>query len=282
MSRSDNPKESKASAALLRLLSLLSFLLTFGEEPPLEQQQIDRPAGDAAVGEIEDGPEEDNVTAAPDGETGRKCRIDDRKIEHIHHPSVQEWRIVEDDAVKHRVDHVADGAAQDGCQTDEYAGRRFRLLEQPAHVEDNQDDQHQTAQAEDQFAPRLTELQAEGHTVVFDKQELEPVAANMDALADRHVCLDQDLDDLVDNQQKDDKQRNPRASGDFHRMLPLVLRFDAEGSVRNQTQTLLGNQLTGFPADAIGLVLDTDQGSFQVLDELVLTGGQLAGLFLGL
>ena len=51
--------------------------------------------------------------------------------------------------------------------------------------------------------------------------------------------------------------------------------------MRNQAQPLLGDEVAGNTANAVGLVLDTDKCRLEVLYELVLTLGKLACLFLG-
>lgn len=55
---------------------------------------------------------------------------------------------------------------------------------------------------------------------------------------------------------------------------------DAEGSMGNCPEPLLGNELAGFPANAIGLVFYAYQGGLQMLDKLLLTLGKPAGFFL--
>ena len=44
-------------------------------------------------------------------------------------------------------------------------------------------------------------------------------------------------------------------------------------------QTLLLNQFAGFTANTVGLVLDTNQSVFEVIDEFALTSGLLRMLF---
>ena len=98
------------------------------------------------------------------------------------------------------------------------AAGRILLLQQTAHIDDNHNDQDQTAQAEQQLAPVLAETQAEGHSDILDVEDLEPVSEHVDALADGHIGLDQDLDDLVNDQQQDDEQCNPGTFRYFHRL----------------------------------------------------------------
>ena len=51
--------------------------------------------------------------------------------------------------------------------------------------------------------------------------------------------------------------------------------------MRDEAQALLGDELARDAADAVGLVLNAHQGGLQILDELVLALGHLAGLLLG-
>lgn len=49
--------------------------------------------------------------------------------------------------------------------------------------------------------------------------------------------------------------------------------------MRHRTKPLFGDQLAGFPADAVRLVLNPDQRVFQMLDVLFLSGGQAGQAF---
>ena len=51
--------------------------------------------------------------------------------------------------------------------------------------------------------------------------------------------------------------------------------------MRHETEALLGDELAGQAADTVRLVLDAGEGPLEVLDELVLALGELAGFFLG-
>ena len=44
-------------------------------------------------------------------------------------------------------------------------------------------------------------------------------------------------------------------------LLLIVFCINAKGSMRNSSQTFLGNEFTCFPANAVGFVLNTHQGS---------------------
>ena len=61
---------------------MLFFLLC--KELVLEEKQVECPAGDAAVCEIEDRSEEFERAAGNPGHPVRECCVNDREIEHIH------------------------------------------------------------------------------------------------------------------------------------------------------------------------------------------------------
>src|SRR5574344_183276 len=52
--------------------------------------------------------------------------------------------------------------------------------------------------------------------------------------------------------------------------------------MRHCPKTLLRYQFSTYAVDTVGLVLDTDEGTFQTLDELLLAVGQLYQFFLAL
>ena len=268
--------------AKLRIIIRFFDFFCFRKKLPLEKHQVEGAAGDAAVGDVEDGPEEDHVAAAPDGEVRRQGGVDQREVEHVDHLAVEERRVVENEPVEHRVDLVADGSGKDRGEAVEHAFRRVGPLQQLAEIHDDNGDEREAAEAQRKLAEPFAELQAEGHAVVLDEEDLEPRPEHGDALPDGHVRLDQDLDDLVDDEQQDHEQRDARAFREGHRMLTLVLRFDTERGVGHEAEPFLGNQLARDAADAVGLVLDADERGLEVLDELVLARGELARLLLGL
>ena len=64
------------------------------------------------------------------------------------------------------------------------------------------------------------------------------------------------------------------------RLFAGLLGFDALRGVGHLHQALLRNELAGGLADAVGLVLDTDERHLEVADELHLMGCQTAALLL--
>ena len=91
-------------------------VVTLGEEPPLEQQQVEGSDRDAAVGEVEDRLEED-VASQQGDPVGPGPQ---REVEHIHDLAEKERRVVPDDTVEEAVDDVAEGAGGDERQADQH------------------------------------------------------------------------------------------------------------------------------------------------------------------
>ena len=59
----------------------------------------------------------------------------------------------------------------------------------------------------------------------------------------------------------------------------IELCFDALGRVRNGARRSLGMSFSGYTADTVGLVLGVRMSVLELLDELLLTTGQLSGFF---
>lgn len=188
-----------------------------------EEDQIENGYGDVAVGDVEDRTEENEVAAADPRHPVGPGRFDDREVEHVHHLAVQERgvaaslgeergdgmrsRFGKDQSVEGAVDHVADGAGQNQRKADDHA-LGGRAVDQPVGVPGDQDDGGNADQAEEEFAPFAAELHAEGCARVLDEVDLEPVTEDGNALVERHVEFDDELDDLVDEQEQDDEDRH--------------------------------------------------------------------------
>ena len=187
----------------------------FREEFPLEQDQVERAYRDAAVRKVENRFEED-VTAH---ERNPVRPGPEREVEHIHHLALHEGGVVapggdhagsglgKDQSVEQAVDDVAEGAGGNERQSDEDAGGdRGALvgtappLQQPGnpHRQDGEQDDPEGGQGI--LADDPAERHPEGHPLVLDEQDLEPVGAeHIEMLPDGHVGLHQDFDDLVDD-----------------------------------------------------------------------------------
>ena len=137
---------------------------------------------------------------------------DEREIEHVDDLAVKEIgiacaerhkmgyrverRVVEHQAVEHRVEQVARRSCQHHGHAHHIAPSVLTMDQAPQIVADSADG-HQAEQAEHQF---VEERHAIGHAVVLYEKDLEPVG-NVDRLANAHVCLDPYLDGLVDDKQ---------------------------------------------------------------------------------
>ena len=203
----------------------------FREEFPLEEDQVDRSYGDAAVGEVEHGLEEevsadegDPVGPGPEGE-----------VEHVHDLALHEGGVVapggddaggglgEEEAVEQAVEDVSEGAGGDEGEADEDAGRdRGALvgarppLEEPGDPHRQDGEQDDPEGREGVLADDAAERHAEGHALVLDEQDLEPVREDREGLPDGHVRLDQDLDDLVDDHEDGAEDQQAVTLGQFH------------------------------------------------------------------
>ena len=195
-------------------------LIFLRKELPLEQDQVDGAYRDAAVGEVEDGFEED--VAAHEGDPVGPGP--EREVEHVHHFALHEGRVVapggdqaggglgENQPVEQAVEDVAEGAGGDHGEAYEYAhghgstllspsflvrrGPALQQLGDPPCQETEQDDPER---GEGVLADHAAEGHAEGHSLVLDEQDLEPVGEDREGLPDGHVGLHQDFDDLVDD-----------------------------------------------------------------------------------
>lgn len=99
----------------------------------------------------------------------------------------------------------------------------------------------------------------------------------------RHIRLHGKLYGLVDDYQNHRQKHKPLPRRKLHRLFlrKLLLGLDGQSGVRHQTKSLLRDELARDAADSVSLVLYAGKRSLQILDELVLPLGQLAGLFLG-
>ena len=190
------------------------MLLFLREEFPLEQDQVDRAYRDTAIREVEYRLEED-VTSHERNPVGPGPQ---REVEHVHHFALHEGGIMaprgndagsglgKDQPIEQAVDNIAEGAGGDERQADKDPGgdRRalvvaappFQKLGDPHRQDDEQDDPEGSQGI---LADDPAERHPEGHALVFDEQDLEPVCPeHAEVLPDGHTRLHQDFDDLVD------------------------------------------------------------------------------------
>ena len=63
------------------------------KEPPLKDQNGKDPDRDRRIGQVENGPEEDEFLAGSEGEPLRKMTLDDGEVEHVNHLAIQQGRV---------------------------------------------------------------------------------------------------------------------------------------------------------------------------------------------
>ena len=159
------------------------------DETPLEDYQVKNPDGYRAVGDVEHRAEK--YLASEERNPFREG--EERKIQHIDNLALQKPRVVEDEAVEHAVDDVAQGSSdeeRDAKQGPELHAFLHELEEKPEQKHHRSDTEH----AEENLAPlRPRNLPSECHAVVLDKQYVKPFSQHWDGFTHRHRRLDQHL-----------------------------------------------------------------------------------------
>ena len=186
----------------------------------MEDEHIEHANGDGGVGKVEDGTEEDKVVVGAEEEIWKPRgilfgNVDDGEIQHVDHATVQPASIAaavgekggdlrvgalaEDAAVEYAVDNVAHGTRRDKGEAEQHAESGVSLREADEHPKQGHDGYNpKEAQAELQEA--ATAHPTEGHAVVLDEQQLEPVSEDRDFLPKGHIGLNPNLEDLVEHQ----------------------------------------------------------------------------------
>jgi hypothetical protein len=222
---------------LYRIDLILAFdrrrLLTrlFVEEFFLEQKNGDDPYGNRSIGNIEDGAEEFEILSPDKRHPLRIMCFDEREIEHIHHPAMQKssisvrWKylchmligaLLEDQAVEHAVQEIAQGPGKDEAGANDKAAVIF-LLDDRLNVINTEDHRDQAEKGERHLAPGAAEFPAPGHPFILDEIDLRLVTRQLYTIVirrdgitkkvrrvtERHVCLYPDFEGLICN---DDQQ----------------------------------------------------------------------------
>ena len=256
------------------------ILFLAGEKAEVEDDKVGGTEGDAGVGKVEDRLEED-VAAQKRNPVGPG---EEREVEHVYHLAEEEG------PVNHRIENVSGSSGGNHRESDKNTrGNKRRTIFRCAAKKIVNPPYQGAAKPyaenrENELADNSSEFHPEGHTLILDVTQTEPVAQYGNLLARLHSALDQEFDHLVKDYQKEAENYQPFSSRESHRLMlagEFFLGFDGEGGVRHEAQALLWNQFAGFAADAIGLVFNADESGFQVLDELVLALCHLAGLFFG-
>jgi len=195
----------------------------------LENQHIEDANGDGGVGEVKDGPEEDEMVVGAEEEGGQPGgvfagNVDDGEVEHVDHATMQPSGIAaavgeeggdlrigalaEDATIEHAVDDVAHGSRGDKGDAEHHAEFGVFLREADQHPEEGYDG-HDPKEAQCQFQEAAAAQPTEGHAVVLDEQQLEPASDDRNLLSKGHIRLDPNLEDLVEYQDDEDHQKRP-------------------------------------------------------------------------
>ena len=192
-------------------LSLLLLILA-EEESVLEEYEIQCPDGDATVGDIENRGEEKEPLATDEWHPLRPERVYEREIQHVHDPAEHEGSVIEHDAVKKAIQYIPKGTGRDESKTDQHSlwhflaaillqdDLPFRIkpfLDQGGYPPPQQGEQPYAEKGQQEFSHSPPELHPEGHALVLYEINLEPIANHVEVVANFHIRLDQNLDDLI-------------------------------------------------------------------------------------
>ena len=144
-----------------------------------------------------------------------------REIEHIDHSSVQErgvapslgekrgdliMAVTENQSVEKTVEDVPDGSAENQGEG-EHDPKRCVLSYQFQNVPPDGSDSGDSEQAQYRLSPlAVAQFHTESHSVVFDKQDFEPIAEDAEFFSEHHVGFNPHLDGLVKYEQGDDEK----------------------------------------------------------------------------
>ena len=124
-------------------------------------------------------------------------------------------------AVEQAVDDVAECTCRNQRQPHQNAGRSRPFADQAGDPPAQYGTQADAEERKQQFPDSPAELHAESHALVLDEEDLEPVPQDIEMLSDRHVGLDQDLDDLVNDHQQDSENKQLLPFRDLHAVYRL-------------------------------------------------------------
>lgn len=209
-------------------------MIGFAERLAIEQQHGNGPAADGGIGEVEYGAEEHKMLPAYERHPLRPRGVDDGEVEHVDHLAVEKWciaaafgkesgRHLRAFAEQHAVEHTVYDVAQSACKHQGYADDESRLHVEFYHLIQKPADNSHGYDAERGQKQFPHNLHAEGHAVVFGKQDIEPrgrrggdaqfvihPAPGVDAFVPIHLRLYAYLDELVYDQGSDnDEPRQP-------------------------------------------------------------------------
>ena len=165
----------------------------------MEEQEVDRSAGYATVGEVKDGAEEGAGIIHP-----WELIVEKRKIEHVHHHTEHKGErgarsngFRPNQTIEETIHDIAQSSGGDHCQTYQDSGRSVGFLGKASYPSEEDDKKDDTEYRQKDLAPESSEGHSEGHSFIKDKMKLEPVPYHINSLTQSHIRLDQNLDDLV-------------------------------------------------------------------------------------
>lgn len=207
-----------------RGIRLRLLLLRAGKELPMEEQQVERAHGHAGISEVEHRAEEDHPSpVAYYGE-----------VEHVHHSAEHERSIVPNQSVEQAVDDIAYRPGSDHRKPDKHPDGSPALAQQGVYPPYQEAAEHDAEQRQQQLARSVAERQAEGHALVLHEAQTAPLAYQRNLLAERHIRLDQNLDDLVNDDEQNTQHQEPGSFGQFHTdyFLPVLAIISLASTVR--------------------------------------------------
>jgi len=178
------------------LLSLLFLAVVPRKILPLEEQKIKGSHSHAAVCEVEHRTEEDHFLRRPD----------DREIEHVHHLSEHEWSIIPDDAIEKAINDIAYRSGRNEGKSHQHSCRSILLLEKRRYPPYQGAAKTDAEKREKELAHIAPEGHSEGHSFILDKAQSAPFSNKIYLLAKKHIGLDQDFDDLINDDQQNSQQ----------------------------------------------------------------------------
>ena len=143
----------------------------------MEDNHIENPYGNGCVSEVEDGREETDA-------------------EHVDHFAMQPSGVMEDFAVKHAVEDIAQGTRSNQRETEQHAELRV-FLGDAEQDDEERNDRHNAENTQEGFCNAAATHPAEGHAVILHEKQFEHIAQQRDFLANGHMRLYPDFQNLV-------------------------------------------------------------------------------------
>ena len=137
--------------------------------------------------------------------------VDDGEIQHIDYLAVQPSCVMKDFSVKHTVYDIAHGACRDEGEPKHHPELGV-FLGKTEQKENQYDDRDDSENAQEGFHGTAASHPSECHAGILNEQQLEPIAKNRYFLANLHVRLDPNLENLIDDQDgENDDERADQA-----------------------------------------------------------------------